>query len=332
MTGAAPTSLNSPYADRVIRLLRSEYLVLLLCAGWFLSVLPFTPGFASPENLANILSNMLPLLVVAIGQTFVLVSAGIDLSVTAIIAISSVTGAIVMNGDTGLLADSPLAVPAGLLAMMLTGTVVGAFNGVAVTRFQMPPFIVTLTTMMFVSGFAIWLTRSQNISNLPPGFNAIGGRTGLAFAVTLLVAAVAHVALRHTLYGRWLYAIGHNARAALVSGVPVRRITWLVYVASGVCAAIASILYTGRLETGSPVHGQRILLDVIGATVIGGTSLYGGRGKILWTLFGVLFLTLIDNSLNLLNLSHFTIMMVKGAIILLAALLDAMRNKMAPGS
>jgi ribose transport system permease protein len=102
----------------------------------------------------------------------------------------------------------------------------------------------------------------------------------------------------------------------------------LTYAASGLCAGVAAVLITGRLETGSPVHWQKNLLDIIGATVIGGTSLFGGRGKVMWTVSGVLFLTLLDNSLNLLNLSHFTIMMVKGGVILLAALLDALRVKL----
>jgi ribose transport system permease protein len=106
----------------------------------------------------------------------------------------------------------------------------------------------------------------------------------------------------------------------------------LAYAASGLCASVAAILYTGRLETGSPVLGQRILLDVIGATVIGGTSLYGGRGKVLWTCFGVLFFVLIDNSLNLLGRSHFEIMMIKGVVILAAASIDSLRNRLAPSS
>ena len=125
-----------------------------------------------------------------------------------------------------------------------------------------------------------------------------------------------------------MYAVGQNARAALVSGVPVGRVTIAAYVVSGVSAGLASVLLTGRLETGSPVLGREMLLDVIGATVIGGTSLYGGKGKILWTVFGVLFLTLIDSALNLLNCSHFVIMMVKGGVILFAATTDALRTRL----
>ena len=308
------------------RWLLSEYLVLLLCAGYFVAMWPFTPGLSSPENLANILAAMLPLLVVALGQTFVLISRGIDLSVTSTIALASVVGALVMNAETGWL---PGSVVGGILSMLAIGALLGAANGLAITRLRMPPFIVTLTAMMFVSGLAVWLTKSKNIFGLPAAFNAIGARTLPAFAVTLGVAVAAHLALSRTLFGRWLYAVGHNERAAHVSGVPVARVTLGAYVVCGLCAAVASVLYTGRLETGSPTMGARILLDVIGATVIGGTSLYGGKGKVLWTVFGVLFLTLIDNTLNLQNLSHFTIMMVKGTVILLAAVLDAARHKLA---
>jgi ribose transport system permease protein len=133
--------------------------------------------------------------------------------------------------------------------------------------------------------------------------------------------------LRRTRYGHWLYAAGHNPQAARISGVPVAGVTWAAYILSGLCAAAASILYTGQTETGSPVLGEQILLDVIGATVIGGTSLFGGKGKVVWTVGGVVLLKQIDNSLNLLSLSSFAIMMVKGAVILLAALLDTVRHR-----
>lgn len=327
MTAAATTNDHPRTTNLVVRLLRSEYLVLILSALYFLALLPFTPGFASTENLANILVTLLPLFIVAMGQTTVLVTGGIDLSVTSIIALTSVTGAAVMSGDHGWLAGSPLAVPVGILAMLLVGALVGVFNGVAVTQFKMPPFIVTLTSMMFFSGLAIWLTKSKNIGNLPAAFNAIGGKTGLAFAVAVILGLGAHAMLGRSLWGRWLYAVGHNARASFISGVPVSGVIISAYVVSGVFAAAAAVLYTGQAESGSPVLAQRLMLDIVGATVIGGTSLFGGRGKILWTLFGVLFLKLIDNSLNLLDLSYFTIMMVKGAVILFAALMDTWKNQ-----
>jgi ribose/xylose/arabinose/galactoside ABC-type transport system permease subunit len=134
--------------------------------------------------------------------------------------------------------------------------------------------------------------------------------------------------LQHTLYGRWLFAIGLNPRAAEVSGVPVRKVVFWAYVISGGCAGLASVLYTGRLETGSPVMGQRVLLDVVGAAVIGGVSLFGGRGKVLWTVYGALFLTVVDKGLQLLGLSLASVFAVKGGVILMAAIIDAQRQRL----
>jgi ribose/xylose/arabinose/galactoside ABC-type transport system permease subunit len=326
MITAAPTPAQTTGTRRVVRWLQSEYLVLLLGVLYFLALAPFTPGFATRDNLANLIATLLPLLIVAIGQTVVLISGGIDLSVTSTIALTSIAGAAVMSGDHGWLAGSPLAVPVALLTMVVGGALVGGFNGVAITQLRMPPFMVTLTSMMFFSGLVIWLTKSRNIGNLPSAFNALGGKTGLALVVTAVIAVGVHLMLSRSLWGRWLYAVGHSSRASLISGVPVKRVIGSAYVVSGVCAAAASVLYMGQAESGSPVLAQRLLLDIIGATVIGGTSLFGGRGKIVWTVFGVLFLKLIDNSLNLLDLSYFTIMMIKGAVILFAALLDSARN------
>jgi ribose/xylose/arabinose/galactoside ABC-type transport system permease subunit len=144
----------------------------------------------------------------------------------------------------------------------------------------MPPFLATLAVMTFASGFAIWLTRSQGIAGLPEGFRLLGaGSLGPVPTPLLVVGPLAlgvHILLTRTVLGRWLFAVGGNARTARVSGVPVERVVLFAYVACAVCAAVASILYTARLETGSPVLGQRILLDVVGAVVIGGTSLFGG--------------------------------------------------------
>jgi ribose/xylose/arabinose/galactoside ABC-type transport system permease subunit len=314
-----------------MRALASEYFVLWLCLGYVAAVGPFTPSFFTAENGFNILAALLPLFLIAVGQTLVLIAGGIDLSVTAIIGLCSICGAMAMNDETGWLAGSAVAVPAGCLTMLFVGALVGAANGLAVTRFAMPPFMVTLATMMGVSGLAVWLTQSKAINQLPPAFNALGGRTGVAFVIVVATGLVAHTLLSRSLFGRWLYATGHNARAAHISGVPVSGVIVSAYLCSGLLAGLAAILYTGQSETGSPVLGQRILLDVIGAAVIGGTSLFGGRGKILWTLFGVLFLKLIDNTLNLLNLSLFTLTMVKGAVILLAAVLDSCRTRLAGG-
>lgn len=310
------------------RALHSENLILCLTALGFLALLPFTPDLASRANFHNVLLTLLPLFILATGQTLVLITAGIDLSVCSTMALASVVGGLAMNGDTGWLAGSPWAAPVGVLVMLAVGAAVGAFNGLAIAVLQMPPFIVTLTTMMGVSGLAIWLTRGQTLYALPAGFNALGGKLFLAAVVTGVATGAAHLLLQRTLYGRWLYALGHNLRVARISGVPVDSVTAATYVVSGVFAALAAILFTGQAETASPQLGARMLLDVIAATVIGGTSLFGGRGKVLWTLGGVLFIKLLDNSLNLLNVSFFAITMVKGGVVLAAALLDSTRRRM----
>lgn len=309
------------------RLLQSEYLVLLWSVVLFAGLAPLSPGLASSDNISNIVANLLPLLVVATGQTIVLIAGGIDLSVTSTIALTSVVGAFVMNGDTGWLRGSPLAVPAGIASMLVTGGLIGAANGFAVARLRMPAFMVTLTSMTFFSGLAIWLTRSQPIYNLPVGFTQFGSCLPLTVLIGGALAIIVELALTRLVVGRWLYAVGQNARTAHVSGVPIGGVLVAAYTICGILAAAASVLYTGRLETGSPVLGQRILLDVIGATVIGGTSLFGGKGRVRWTFFGVLFLTLLDNALNLIGLTHFAIMMAKGTIILGAAVLDTARNR-----
>ena len=305
----------------------NEHLPLVLCVVYFVVLSPFAEVFATSYNLVNVFSAMLPLMVLATGQTLVMVAAGIDLSATAVVALASVVGAMIMSGDVGWMSGSALAVPISVVAMLMIGAGIGAVNGSMVAWFRMPPFIVTLTSLMFFSGLAIWSTQSKSIGMLPDAFLLLGGNDWVAFVIVVLTAGLAHLILTRSLYGRWIFAVGHSPKAALVSGVPIHKVLFWTYVAAGVVAAIGAILITGRMESGSPVHWQRNLLDVVGATVIGGTSLYGGKGKILWTVYGVLFLTLIDNSLNLLNLSHFTIMMVKGVVILIAAMLDVIRNR-----
>jgi ribose/xylose/arabinose/galactoside ABC-type transport system permease subunit len=315
------------------RILLSEYLVLYLCVIYFAIFALNLPGFATLANVGVILSNMLPLLAMAVGMTIVLVAGGIDLSIIATVLLSSVLGAKMMSTQGGWLAGNALAVPAAILTMLAVGLVIGAFNGLAVTRLKMPPFIITLTVLLFGSGLAVWVTESNLIPGLPPSFTMIGTGSVLFVPIGLLVVGVlvisAHFLLRNTLYGRWLYAIGTNVRVARISGVPVDRCILGTYLISGVCAVVASILITGRLLSGSPtLIDEVVLLDVIGAAVIGGASIYGGRGKVVWTIFGVILLTLIDNSLLILGLSSFSITICKGTVILLAALLDALRMRL----
>jgi ribose/xylose/arabinose/galactoside ABC-type transport system permease subunit len=309
-------------------LVQTDYLVLGLCGVYFLVLAPLAPGFATAGNFQTILAYLLPILVVSVGLTLVLIIGGIDLSVTSIIALASVVGGKIMSSEEGWLAGHALAVPAGFAGMLLVGMLIGSINGVAVTVCRIPAFIATLTTMMFFSGFAIWITSSRKIGGLPPAFIQMGQQLWLAALIAGIATLLAHAWLSRTLYGRWLYAIGHNARAAFISGVPVDRVVFATYVVSGLFAGLSSILFTAGLETGNPEMARDNLLDVVGAVVIGGTSLYGGKGRVLGTVFGVLFLALVDNSLNLVGLTFYTITMVKGGVILAAAVLDSLRNRM----
>ncbi len=334
-------------------LLQSQHFVIYLTLAYFAVLSLFIPHLAAPRNLANIGSNMWPLLVLTIGQMFVLIVGGIDLSQTSIMATVSVLGAALMCGQAdptlfekcplwgtvmtangGLLAGSPAAVPVALLVMAAVGVAIGAVNGLSVAYLRMPPFVVTLVGMMFFSGLAILLVSSENITQLPEAFVALG-KGGMLLPYPLLIALFsalcANFVLKRTVLGRHLYAVGLNSRAAEISGVPTARVKMIAYMLSGFCAATAGILYSARLEGGRPTLGQDLLLDIIGAAVIGGISLFGGKGKVIQAVYGALFFTLLANSLNLMNLSFFVINIVKGGVILLAAVLDVVRFRINGG-
>ena len=318
------------------RLVLSENVVLGLAVLYFAGIWFVVPEIASPAVLGNLLEDMMPLLLVAIGQTYVLIVRGIDLSVTAIISMAAVVGASVMSSQGGYLGGSALAVPAAVAAMLAVGVGAGAVNGLSVTRLNMPPFIVTLATRIFLAGAAIWYVTfhspSSSIAGLPATFTRFATSDVLGVPLTVIVvgtvAVAAHLALSRSQFGQWMYAVGLNPEAARISGVPVDRTIVWAFVVSGACGAGAAMIYAARMQTGSPIAGANILLDVIGAVVIGGTSLFGGRGKVLWTVFGVLFLVLLDTSLKLLGASLFLIFIIKGSVILAAAIADTQRHRL----
>lgn len=356
----------------VKRLLITDYFILAFAVIGYIVAAQFFRRLGNPTNIVNQLSNMWPLFAVAIGQTFVLIVAGIDLSVGSIMAFTSVIGAMIMseglnpsmfdklplwevviNENGGLLSGSDYAMPVAVITMLLVGTLIGLLNGLLVTRFNITPFIATLVTLIFFSYFALWLTQSRNISGLPESFVNLGDRGEMvsiyigekaesqikrreipalitsATMISVGLSLVAGFILRSTAFGRRMYAVGTNLRAATVSGVPSKRVITMVYMFSGFCAATASIIYTARLEIGRPTLGEgSLLMDIIGACVIGGTSLFGGKGSIKGTFFGVVFFTLLLNVLNAARLSPFVIDAVKGGVILIAALLDITRTRL----
>lgn len=346
----APETMSAPAL--VKGALLSEYFVLYLSIVYMLILWPIIPWMFGAQNVSDILSNMWPLLIIAIGQTFVLITAGIDLSQTSVMALTSVVGAMLMaaNVDPILFSKSPMwgillteegglfsghvvGMWAAMAVMLAIGALVGFLNGIAVAVFRMPAFIVTLVSMMFFSAVAIYLPKSENIRGLPESFTDIasGSLLGLPYPLllALAVAVLAHILLSKTLYGRRLYAIGTNKTASAISGIPTTRIIVLAYVISALCATLGAILYSSRLEMGRPTLGQMQFIDIVGANVIAGVSFAGGKGKITWTFFGVFFFVLLANSLNLLDLPFYMIDIVKGLVILAAALLDVMRNRAA---
>jgi ribose transport system permease protein len=315
------------------RVIQSEHLILIGCAFCFGLLALWVPGFASWSNGRTLLAYLLPILAASVGLTLVLLSGGIDLSITAIIALASVVGGRLMSREEGWLGGSAWAVPAGLAGMLGIGMLLGALNGLNVAALRLPPFIATLTLMMFGGGFAVWTTQSRKIFGLPAGFTVLARNLWLELLIVATSVGAAHWLLSRTLYGRWLQAVGHNRKTAFVSGVPVGRVIFATYVISGLFAGLSSILFTASLETGDPEMARTGLLDIVGATVLGGTSLFGGKGKVLWTIYGVLFLALIDNGLNLLGTTFFVVIMIKGMVIMVAAGLDSLRNKLlGPGA
>ena len=192
----------------VARFIKPENIILYLCLGYYFVMIFIAPGFFTVNNSWNLLFILLPLLIVAIGQTFVMVGAGIDLSVTSIIAVTSVIGGYIMSSDTGLVLGSYGAILAGTLVMIMAGMFIGLLNGLAITKFGMPAFMVTLTSMMFFGVFAIWLTKSQNIYNLPEQFINMPYTSLFYIPVTviigLLVFIIGYMILNRTLYGEWI--------------------------------------------------------------------------------------------------------------------------------
>lgn len=283
-------------------------LIILVIVASFVS-----DRFLTVPNLLNVLRQVAIVGVLAIGQTFVILTAGIDLSVGAILGLSVVIFA-------GFLETQSLAVaiPVGLLA----GVAVGLVNGLGVAYARIPAFIMTLGTLSFARGLAYIYTGGTPIPIINESYYYIGNGyiAGLPIPAwimlgTLLVSAFI---LRSTPFGRCVYGIGSNEDAARLSGVPVKRYKLFVYVLSGLCAAIAGLVYSSQLSVGTPIAGQAYELDAIAAVVVGGTSLFGGTGSVLGTFVGTLIIGVLANILNLSGVDPFVQQLFKGALIVFA--------------
>ena len=305
----------------------SIFLFLLVAA---VAAALFVPNFFTAYNLKNLALQSTDLLVVATGLTWVVLNGGIDFSVTSVMALGSVVGAYIMALSP--LADSPaLSIPLAIATMVALGAVVGAVNGAAVAGLKMPSFIATLATQLGFSGLAILFASKvsprASINGLPEAFFVLGG-SGPYFLVPITVALAAlgfsHWLLRRTGFGRGVYAVGTNPRASRVSGIPVRRTVFTLCLLSGLYAGLASVIATSRNEAGIPSLGDKMFISIIAAIVIGGTSIAGGSGGFKQTLVGVILITIINNTMNLLGIEWYITMLFQGALILVAAFSDMM--------
>jgi ribose transport system permease protein len=293
-------------------------LVVLCATLWIL-----TPHFLTLSNLLNVAEQTSINATVAVGMTFVILSAGIDLSVGSIVALSGVVLGMALQAGYPLV----LALPAALVA----GFACGVTNGTLISWGRLPPFIVTLGTMSIARGAALLATEGRPISGFDPSFRSLAtGRIGFIPAPVIVMAVVyiiAHVLLTRTTFGRYVYAIGGNEEATRLSGVPVRFHKTMIYGVSGLTSAVAAVVLTARLNSAQPIAGIMYELDAIAATVIGGTSLMGGEGTLGGTLVGALIMGVLRNGLNLLGVSSFLQQIVIGGVIVVAVLLDTILKR-----
>jgi ribose transport system permease protein len=278
-----------------------------------------SPEFLTTRNLANLLQQSSLTGIIAIGMTLVILTSGIDLAVGSVAALSGMIVAVLLDGSV------PIAL--AILAALAVGVAVGLLMGAVSAWIRLPAFIVTLAGLTAVRGWSYTLTDGRPAgSNLPEAFTIIGGGylgilplTGVIFiAVTIITGLI----LRYTTFGEYIYAVGSNEEAARLSGVPVKWIKASVFGFSGLTAALAGILLTSRLTIGQPTAFQGAELDAIAAVVLGGTSLFGGRGGVGGTFIAVLLLSVLKNLFNLLGIGSFVQMIATGVILVLALILN----------
>lgn len=278
------------------------------------------PSFLDLSNLLNLLRQISINGLIAFGMTFIILTGGIDLSVGSILALSSAFIALMITSGV----DPIIA----LIIGVLIGFVLGAVNGLLVTKGNMAPFIATLATMTIFRGLTLVITDGNPITNLGDSylFQLFGKGYFIGIpvpAVTMIIVfVILLILLQKTTFGRHTYAIGGNEVAAKISGIKVNKIKILIYGISGLMSALAGGILTSRLNSAQPTAGTSYELDAIAAVVLGGTSLTGGKGRIVGTLIGVLIIGVLNNGLNLLGVSSFYQQVVKGVVILIAVLID----------
>ncbi len=318
-TGMAAQGVRLVRKDLIIR-----YLPLVVMLIVFVYMAFTVEHFMTERNLINIFRQASALAIMAVGMTAVLITGGIDLSIPSNMAFGGILGAMYMR-DGG----DPVV---GSLIMVITCSLVGAFNGFAVAWLRMIPFVVTLSMMYVMEGAALWVTEKVSVVISDQAFlGFVKGRfLGIPDPVIIMavVVAVAWLVFHKSYLGRWLYAVGINSRTARVSGVPTRQVTFGAYVFSGFCAGIAAIVITGRLASASASMGQSgIVLDIVASSVVGGVSIYGGSGSPLGASLGAVLIALISNSMNMMHVEYYTTLVIKGIVIITVIALDTLRKR-----
>lgn len=324
-----PEAYTSKQRYQMVRLAISKYQSLIILLGLMILFGLLSPRFFTVANIWTILRQTAVNLCIAVGMTFVIIAGGIDLSVGSILGFSgAVTAKLIKHG----LILTPLGVVLqfGIIGAsiigLFVGIMIGLLNGVIINLLNVPPFVATLGTMTAVRGFIMLWTRGYPITKLGESFNFIGSGWFLGIPVpvwiAMLVSILALVFLRFTRFGRYVYAVGGNERASLLSGVNVKLTRLITYMVSGLLAAVAGLIVTARLDSAQPNAGLMYELDAIAATVIGGTSLSGGKGTIEGTIVGALIIGVLNNGLVLTGVSPFWQQVAKGFIIIAAVVAE----------
>ena len=303
-----------------------ERTVIVFFVVYILLALLLIPGFSKIANISAVLIQASFLSIISCGLTFVFMNGGIDFSIIGVMSLCSVIGATIMKSGA-----SSFFIVAAIIAMMGIGLVVGCFNGFSVTVLKMPSFIATMATQLILSGIAIWYTQSSTIGGLPKGFVGIGQGDVLGIPAPVIVAfvmaAIAGYVLHGTVFGRYVMAVGTNQRTSKISGIPVEKTIFSVFLISSLFASVASVMMTAKVASGIPSLGDGMIMDIVAAVVLGGTSVAGGKGTILGTVLGSLLVIMLNNSLNLLGIEWFVINICKGLMVLLVAVMDLMQLK-----
>lgn len=295
-------------------------LVLLI----FIAVLILTTNdFLTLTNLDNLVRQVAVFAILSVGQLFVILTGGIDLSVGSILGLS--------GGVTALLLANGTSIPVAILVGLGVGLVIGLINGLLVARLKLPPFIATLGMLGVARGLVLLWTGAKTIAPLPDAFNAIANGTVLGlpslFWILIVVALVSAFVLGRMIFGRYVYAVGSNAESARLSGVPVNSVLIAVYCISGLLAGFAGVLTTSRLGAGIPTAGTGYELQAIAGAVIGGASLSGAKGRVIGAVLGALIMALLANGGNLLAIDPFYLQIAIGLLIILAVYFDHLQGR-----